>query len=77
MKSNRQTIRKALIRYFQACDTINGEMLIEYAAECAKLPTEPVSASDKALVTRYLRKLRVDGELNYEYTNGVYKKLQK
>lgn len=76
MKSNRQTIRKALIRYFQACDTINGEMLIEYAAECAKLPTEPVSASDKALVTRYLRKLRADGELSYEYSGGIYKKLK-
>jgi len=75
MKSNRQTIRKALIRYFQACDTINGEMLIEYACECAKLPTEPVSVSDKALVTRYLRKLRADGVINYEFINGVYKNL--
>ena len=75
MKSNRKIIIDAILRYFEACDEVNGEMMVEYAAECAGLPTEPVTAKDTANITRNLRKLRAAGRLNYEFKNGKYKKI--
>ena len=74
MKSKKHEIRSAIQRYFKAVGEVNGLMLVEYACECAKLPTDPVSKRDAETVTRYLRDLKSEGLINYEYLGeGKYK----
>ncbi len=85
MKSKKHEIRSAIQRYFKAIDVVWIEGLIGYVCEESKIPFKVVMDADNKFVKkyivddresilRYLRDLKSEGKINYEYLGeGKYK----